>query len=68
MPTMPTTLAAKVAAKFNLPAQDVERALQLREDARRRQLEQDMLGAVEARGVQYDGKRQATQRFVGVRK
>ena len=55
-----TTLAAKVAAKFNLPAQDVERALQLREDARRRQLEQDMYGAARAQGVQYD-ERSATR-------
>ena len=49
-----TTLAAKVAAKFNLPAGDVERALQLREDARRRQLEQELYGAVKGAGVQYD--------------
>ncbi len=34
MPTT-TTLAAKVAAKFDLPAQEVERALQMREEARR---------------------------------
>ena len=57
MPT--TTLAATLAAKFNLPAPEVERALQLREEARRRQLEQE-------EGVGHDGKRQSSKRFVGV--
>ena len=50
--TTTTTLAAKVAAKFNLPAQEVERALQLREETRRRQLEQELYGA--AKGAGYD--------------
>ena len=68
---MPRTITpAQLAAKYALPVDAITRALQLREEARRRALlEQDLCGAVKAQGVGHDdGKRKSFERFVGVRK